>query len=386
MADKILKHIDQSSKPINIQLKPEVKEGVDITEYLARSGISIEPYHPNLKEQNDIPIIVASQIPILAASTLNLLQNGVYRITFSPETQGLVNLGFANVTGGVARSSGRIIEHGTSVSPLTVINPAFLLYQIGVVVFGGYYLSKISKSLKEINNEIHKVSDFQLNKRSSSIQAQLMELFDISKGILEFKEKGNLEGINDRICIVKDIRRFNLSTLLHLIGDLKIEANKLNHYKNIDLIGIEATNQQFIEFINNYKKLILDAYASLYLNVISNHIDIIFDINRSKDEIESRISYQKNTLKEIQLQMFSLQNKFNSKFRESIEGTWFGGEDEEREMKDELFLKWEEIISVTSSIHRECTEYIQSSKDHLEKPNNVFLLKMDKEQDLKKTA
>ena len=341
---------------------------------LNKAGLVIEPVASTIV--NKERLINASQLSIHTIPWLGLLKSGVYQIKFSPEIQSQINSGILNVTGGVARSeSGQIIAHGSNVNPLITLSP-FILYQIGVVAFGAHQLQKINNSLKEINKKLSEIYSFQLDKRSAQINSHFQEFSHISKGIIELSKLGNITEVSNRINMIKHIRLMNLSNLLHLKKNLQDKKDKLNTLKNSFSFTSKEKFKNLSDLIKNYRRDLIDYKHSLFLDIICTKTEVFFSMCKAFEEIESRLSSQKNQVVFFKEQLSSFEISLNQKASEIK--SLFSKEKTLKQEKNTIEEHWKKIKEVITNFDKVCIDHIQSTKNMIKhKDNVIFLHKKD---------
>ena len=352
-------------------------------EDLKKAGLTIEPVSdPEIVDKEKL--IYASQLPVHIFPWVVGMKSGLYLVKFPPTIQSQINSGFLNITGGVARNpSGQVMVHGTGAS-LLFLSP-LILYQVGVISFGSYYLQKISESLKKINKKLDEISFFLLDKRSAEISGQLLELSHISKGIIEFNRLGHVTEVLTRVDLIKHIRIMNLPNLLHLQKNLTDKLNNLRTLKKSSWFRSKKETMDLLDSIDHYETILIDYSRSLLLNIICTDIEVSFSICNSFKEIKSRLSSQKNQTEFLRTQSSEFETALNKKFSELIEDSWSNDRTIE-ERRGRIKASWEKTKKTIFDLDTKYTSHIQLIEDKMRpKDNVIFLQKLDSNED-KKTA
>lgn len=342
---------------------------------LEKIGLEITPVSDS-KVINKNKLISASQLPLHIFPWVSGMKNGTYLIKFPPEIQSQISSGFFNVTGGVARNRfGQIVSHGTSATSFLLLSP-IILYQIGVIAFGVFYLKKINESLEKINKNLEDISSFLIDKRTAEINALILELLHISKGIIEFDKLGNLTEVLSRVDFIKQIRIKNLPNLLHLQKQLQDELNNLNHLKRESWFGSKKETQILLDSIAGYEIILVDYSRSLLLDIMCTEIEVVFSICNSSEEVKSRLSSQNSQQKFLKKQSSAFGKTLNNKFKELIKDSWCDDEIIEKKRKT-IKASWNPIKKNITKVDTTYKQHIQSIEDKIKSKDNLIFLKKD---------
>ena len=318
--------------------------------------------------------IISSQLPAHIFPWVLGLKKGLYQITFSPEVLSQIKSGALTVSGGVARNtSGQIVAIGKNISPFMVASP-IMLYQIGVIAFGAYHLQLINKSLKKINKKLDEISEFQHDKRSAQINSYLQEFYHLSKGIVEFKQLGNMTEILNRVKKIQYIRMMNLSHLLHLQKNIADQQNQLENLNRGSWFSSEEEFHNLMGLMTKHERNILDYQTSLTLDIFLTKVEVSFSICKSRTETESRLSSQKEQITFFKSKIDSFEKVLNKKIPSLIKKTWFSNESSIKQKRRKIRLFWKKIKDNAPQFLYECRNQIKSVENILNFRHTNFLL------------
>ena len=363
-----------TSKSNTVAQKLKIHHSTDIPSLkdLNKLGLNLKPVTD--KMVNKESLIYASQLPAhIFPWALRL--KGVYQVTFKPEVLSQIKSGALSASGGVARNaSGQIAAIGTNINPLLVFPPA-ILYQIGVIVFGSYYLKSINQSLKNINKKLDKISKFQYDKRSAQINSYLQEFHHLSQGIIDFNQSGNTSQVLNRIKRMQGIRMQNSTPLLHLQQNIVDQEDQLKNLNRSSWFKSTTEFHKLENLIADHVRNIEDYQKSLILDIFLTKVEVRFSLCRSRMEIESRLSAQEENITFLKSNVKSFDRVLNKKIPALIEKKWFLSESDIKKRK-ELRSFWDPVKEKTSQFEEECKKHVQSTKSVINSDgHSVFYLK-----------
>lgn len=348
-------------KSNNITQKLKIHHSTEIPSLkdLNQLGLNLKPVTDRIVNEENL--IYASQLPAHVFPWALRLK-GVYQVTFKPEILSQIKSGVLSTSGGVARNaSGQIAAIGKSINPLLVSSPA-ILYQIGVIVCGSYYLQSINKSLNKINKKLDEISKFQYDKRSAQIDSYLQEFYHLSKGIIDFRQWGNKSEVLNRIKRMQDMRMQNLSLLLHLQQNIADQEDQLKNLNRSSLFKSTTEFHKLKNLIKDHIRNINDYQKSLLLDILLTKVEVNFSLFHSRTETESRLSAQEEQITFFKSKGESFERMLNKKIPSLIKKKWFLSESDIKKKRKELRSFWSPVKKQTSQFEEECKKHIQSTK------------------------
>ena len=351
---------------------------------LKKEGLVFKPISPEKVKKEYL--IDASQIPIHILPHIKLLRRGVYQIQFSSAIQSQIEIGTLNVTGGVARTpQGQIVKHGTGINPATLTS-AVVLYQVGVIAFGAHQLSQINQSLEKMNKKLDNISSFLQDRRSFEIRGSIMELSHLFKGILEFKKLGNNTEVLNRIDIIKDIRKSNISNLLHLQKNLQDKLAYLNTLKRTS--WFKQSKKEFVNLLDSIKAfeaVFIDYSRSLLLDISCTKTEVSFSICHSVEETKSRLSVLKNQTNFLEQRSFEFEKLLRMKLSTLIKDSW-SNDNAIQNREKTLKARWRKIKQSIYDFNKVYRKHIKSIEDIVKPNKKSFFLQIQDLAECKKTA
>ena len=370
---------------ITQKLKTHHSTDIPSLKHLNQFGLNLKPVTDKIVDKENV--IYASQLPAhIFPWALSL--KGVYQVTFKPEILSQIKSGVLSASGGVARNaSGQIAAISKQVNPLLYASPA-VLYQIGVIAFGSYYLQSINKSLKKIDEKLDNISKFQYDERSAQINSYLQEFYHLSKGIIDFHQSGNISEVLNRIKIMQDIRMKNLSPLLHLRQNI---VDQEDHLKNLNRSSWFKPTTEFHNLknlITGHVRNIEDYQKSLLLDIVLTKVEINFSLCKSHVEIESRLSAQEEQITFFKSKVESFDRVLTKQILSLIKKKWCTGKDDIKKKRKELRLLWSSVKKQTPQFEKECKKHIQSTKNFMKSDGHLifYLTDRPKTHEYKKSA
>ena len=339
---------------------------------LNKIGLNVKSINRQITHKENT--IITSQLPAHIFPWVLGLKKGLYQITFSPEVLSQIQSGALTVSGGVARNtSGQIGAIGKNISPFMVASP-IMLYQIGVIAFGAYHLQLINRSLKKVNKKLDEISEFQHDKRSAQINSYLQEFYHLSKGIVEFKQSGNMTEILNRIKKIQYIRMMNLSHLLHLQQNIADQQNKLENLSRRSWSSSEEEFHNLTGLMTRHKRNILDYQKSLTLDIFLTKVEVSFSICKSHTETKSRLSSQKEQMTFFKSKVDSFEKILNKKIPSLIKKTFFSRECSIKYKRRKIRSLWKQIKNNAPQFLCECRNQIKSVENILNCCHTYFIL------------
>ena len=350
---------------------------------IEKAELAFKPVPPEKVKREYL--IQASQLPIHILPHIDLLRRGVYQIQFSPAIQSQIKMGALNVTGGVVRNpQGQIVEHGTNINP-AVLTPAILLYHIGVITFGVHQLAKINESLQKMNKKLDTIFSFLQDQRSFEIKGSILELSHLFKGILEFKKSGNTIEILNRIDMIKNIRKSNISNFLHLQKNLQDRLEHLNTLKRTSWFRSKKETIDLLDSIESFEIVFTDYSRSLLLDIYCTEVEVSFSVCHSAEEVKSRLSVLKNQTNFLEQCSNKFENLLNTKISQLIKDLWSNDEIIQLRSK-RLKAYWNQIKKNIYELNKKYRNHIQSIESIINSKERVFFLQKQDPSECKKIA
>ena len=346
-------------------------------EDLEKAGLKIRPARP--EEFNEKSLIHASQLSPHILPWTALLKSGVYCVQFSPALKSQMAGGF------LSSPAGSLSARPTGLHPLAVLSPV-LLYQAGVMVFGAWHLKKISESLGNLNKKLDDVHNFQWDRRSSKIKAHFQEFLHLSEGIVEFKEKGNIREIQNRLKSIRYIRLINGAHLLHLKKNLTDRRMKLGRLTGSSVVfksGKELS--ELMSSVESYGKNLMDYKLSLFLDIICVNVEVVFSVARSLRETESRLKAEEGHIRLFREETGLFETALFDKIPKLVKKGLFEREEGLNERKRKVESAWKNLKNeIICDFDHECGKHIKSTREALKRPSVVFLEVKNEQSVLKK--